>query len=143
MTTNFNHNQSRCLKKNITLTAHAIQRARERFNITSNDELKSLAANAKNKGIKIWVLDIDNYKKLGLTWNTYRYLKNKYAHNFSTQKSYYYKDKVFVFQGKNGQTLKTIVPCGACEIKLGCEKMDNQFKYYELEKIQKEQENKD
>ena len=94
-----------------------------------------MAASAKNKGIRIWTLTKENYKGLGISWDTYRYLKNKYAKHCASDKAYYYKDKVFVFQGYKGNTLKSIIPCTAEDISVACVKMDAYYKYYELDKI--------
>lgn len=109
-----NYNQSRkhnvVSYKNIKLTNHAIDRARERFNINSKDELKKLAASAKSKGIAYWGLTTDNISQIGVPYEVFvtlnRTIKSRLK---SKNKIYIYKNKIFIF-ANNGITLLTCFP---------------------------------
>lgn len=108
----------------ITLTSHSRQRAYERMNITSDDQIKRLAHAAKYKGVKIRAVNINNYSKLGLDYDTFRYLKNHYTHMYNSDAIYFYKGYVYCFSGGDSRTLKSIIPAGEEEIKTGIAKMN-------------------
>ena len=131
----YNPNAPHTKASNLKISPHAKQRAMERFGISKECEIKKLAAQAKNQGIRIWTLNRDNYKLLGLDWNTYRYLLNKYAQHYSTDKSYYFKGKVFVFGGQKSCVLKSIIPCTEEIVSEAIPKMEKDFHRYEMDKI--------
>ena len=131
----YNPHATHCKFSNIKVSPHAKQRAMERFGISKESEIKKLASRAKNNGIKIWCLNCDTYKSLGLDRNTYIYLLNKYAKHMNTDKSFYYQDRVYIFAGQNSNILKSIVPCTEEMVLAGCEKMQKDYKRYELDKI--------
>lgn len=93
----------------IKLTFHSRDRGLERLGIKNEKELRQLACNARNKGVNLDTLTIDNYKKNGLTreqmWAFKRYFHTKN----NSERIYYHKGFVFVFAGKNACTLKTVV----------------------------------
>ena len=135
ITRTYNPNATHTKAANLKISPHAKQRAMERFGISKECEIKKLAAQAKNLGIRVWTLNYSNYKALGLDWNTYRYLLNKYAHHYNTDKSYYYKDKVFVFGGQKSTVLKSIIPCTEEMVTEAIEKMEKDFHRYEMDKV--------
>ena len=110
--------------RDIKVTIHAKQRAHERLGIDKESEIQKLACTARYKGVLIRTLNSDNYEKLGITCNTFRYLKNHYGHHYNSEKIYYYRDYVFVFAGDRSRCLKSIVPCAEMDIKLGIAKLD-------------------
>lgn len=110
--------------REIKLTLHAKQRASERLNIRKESEIQKLAHSAKYKGVKIRALTPENHEDLGVSNDLYRYLKNHYGHYTNNDKSYYYKEYVYVFAGDGSRTLKTIVPCTKSDIAEAIEKLD-------------------
>lgn len=102
-------NPNRPSFRSISLTQHARQRAMERINVTSKEQLQKMALSAKLKGSLISTLAKDNYKSRGLTLGEFKYLKNHYATNASTSKSYYRNGIVYVFCGNHSRTLRTVV----------------------------------
>lgn len=93
----------------INLTSHCRQRAFERLNVTSDDQIKRMAHAAKYKGVKIKALSANNYAKLGVSYDLYRFLKNHYTHAHNSEAHYYYKGYVYCFAGGDSRTLKSIV----------------------------------
>ena len=71
--------------KDITLTKHSIDRAKERLGITSEKELKKLALQAKRQGISLKHLSKKKCKEQGLTNKEYTVLKERYycVHKFN------------------------------------------------------------
>lgn len=107
----------------ILLTHHARQRAFERFNITTDSELKKLAHSARYKGICVANLHRENYQAMNIPYRTYLYLKNKYGKHKGTDKHMYYKNMVFVFAGNKSRTLRSIIPCTQEDISKGLDKL--------------------
>lgn len=96
--------------KNITLTPHSMLRAYERLNVTTKDEVRKIACQAKYNGININSLTIHSYESKGITYPELVAIKNNYFKMSNTEKIYYYKDKLFCFRGKNAYTLVSILP---------------------------------
>lgn len=120
----YKQNFGRLPYRDIKVTLHAKQRAAERLGITKEPEIQKLAHAAKYKGVKIRALTCKNYSSFGISYNTYRYLKNHFSHNFKSEKIYYYRDFAYVFAGDRSRCLKSIVPCTAEDVALGISKLD-------------------
>lgn len=111
--------------RNIKVTYHAKQRAAERLGIYKESEIQKFAHAAKYKGVKISPLNSSNYSYYGLSYDMFRYLKNHYTHRYKTDKTYYYRNYVFVFSGDGSKSLKSIVPCYEEDMRKAIEKLDN------------------
>lgn len=102
--------RNRISYKDIKLTAHAKQRAEERYNITSSDEIRKMAVTARYNGINVSGLIINrNPEHFNLDMNTYNQLKRRFSFRTNSERIYYYKNKVFIFCGNDAKTLKTII----------------------------------
>ena len=119
-----NQNFSKIPYRDIKVTLHAKQRASERLGINKESEIQKLAHAAKYKGVKILALTTENYDEFGITYDMYRYLKNRYTHRYKSDKIYYYRDHVFVFAGDRSRCLKSIVPCYEEDMKKAIAKLD-------------------
>lgn len=104
------NNKLKISYKNFKLTSHSIQRAYERLNITSKDEIKKLAYQAKYKGINLNGVGINNYKDLGLSYEELTNFKRKFRCYTNSNNIYLYKGNVYVFGGKPNINLITIIP---------------------------------
>lgn len=114
--------------KHIKITNHAKIRAIERLHITSDEELKKLAKSAKYKGLNINTLrnSLPNPKsilsKYHLNPEDVDYFLSRY-HESNRRTYYYYKDNIWVFNGKKSSNvvLLSIIPCSEEDRKIGNE----------------------
>lgn len=117
-----NHNARNNLSyKDIKLSFHSIERARERLQLTDEKQIKKLASSAKKNGISLDKLTEERAKLLGIEGNLYdslvRFKNNKGRFRdfqFPTYKkgkesTYFYKNCFFIFGGKKDKTLITII----------------------------------
>lgn len=95
--------------KEIVVTLHAKQRAEERLKLTHIAEIRKVAASAKNKGISLRCITVDNCEGYGISKDLLKEIRQSFFYNSNSNKMYYYKGNVFVFVGKNSCTLKTVV----------------------------------
>ena len=103
---NYNHTSYRKIK----LTHHSLERACERLNLTTQDEVKQAAGRARFKGINVENLNINNYEKLNVPYSIMISIKRNFSLRTESTKLFYYKGYVYVFAGNKALTLKTIVP---------------------------------
>lgn len=94
--------------KNIKISVHAKQMAYERLGLSSEKEVQKLCANAKRNGLNMSLISMQNYEDYGLSFEHYKWLKDKY-YKCGNEAVYFYKGYFFVFAGKNNRTLKTII----------------------------------
>lgn len=102
--------KNRISHKNFKLTTHSIQRAYERLNLTSKEEIKKLAYEAKYKGINLNGVEVNNYKELGLSYEELINFKRKFKCHTNSNTIYLYKGNVYVFGGNPNVNLITIIP---------------------------------
>lgn len=95
--------------KSIKVSAHAKTRTEQRLGTASSQELQKMAFAARNKGVKIWLLNKENKKESGLDDVTYTLLKrNLQTHPSGGEHTqYFYKNNIFIFHGKY---LITVIP---------------------------------
>lgn len=94
-------------KTNIKITAHGMQRVKERTPFSSRNEILNLVAKARFYGVRINLLTKENYKDFGLSWDLYKFAKgNCYPKN--SDRLFLYRDYIFCFTGNKDKTLKTI-----------------------------------
>ena len=94
-------------KSNIRLTSHGMQRVKERTPYSVKNEILNFVAQARYYGIKIDLLNKENYKNFNLPWDLYKYVKNNcYAH--SSDRLFLFRDYIFCFTGNKDKTLKTM-----------------------------------
>lgn len=94
--------------KNIKITGHSMDRAYQRLSISSKEEVRKFASDAKNKGINLNSIREDTYRRVGLNRDEFEYL-NKSFKAMNGANLYLWKGCIFVFCGKGGNTLKTII----------------------------------
>lgn len=94
--------------KNIRISAHAKQVASERLGIFSDKELQKLSANAKRNGLNMSLLNMMNYTDYELSFEHYKWLKDKY-YCTNNEAVFFYKGFFYIFTGKHNHTLKTII----------------------------------
>lgn len=97
-------------RNKIKLTSHSRQRAMERLNITSSEQLKNMASKARNVGINLDVVNIYNYKDLNIDYNTLISMKRQFRTKNNSNKIYFYKNNMYVFGGNHACTLLTVIP---------------------------------
>ena len=95
--------------KDIKITNHAKQRAFERLKLKKENDLKKIARSAKINGIKISLLNKNNYNNYNLSNEIYEKIKRVGASNRCHGSFYYYKNFMFLFSGKKDRTLITII----------------------------------
>ena len=95
--------------KDIVVTIHAQQRAKERLNLTHVADIRKIAVAAKTKGINVKSLTYNNCQEHKISPELLKVIKQSFFINSNSNKIYYYKGNVFVFIGKKSCTLKTIV----------------------------------
>lgn len=101
----------------IKFTYHSRDRFLERLNLKSLDDLRKVAANARNKGVNLNSVNITNYEHFGMTYPALVAFKRYFKSHNKSERIYYYKDYVFIFCGKDSCTLKTVVPLREMEMK--------------------------
>lgn len=99
----------------IKLTYHSRDRSMERLNITSQDEFRKLAASARNKGVNVDALNLNNYHLFGIDYKTFAGLKRYFRTHTNSERMYYYRGFVYIFAGKDACTLKTVIPVRLAE----------------------------
>lgn len=94
-------------KTNIKITAHGMQRMKERTSMTVKNDILNLVSKARSYGIYIDQLDRYNYKDFNLSWDLYKFVKgNVYAHR--SDRLLLYRDHIYCFTGNKDRTLKTV-----------------------------------
>lgn len=101
--------------KDIKLTSHAILRANQRLRISSTNDLKKMASNAKKNGINIQELTPETYSKFGISEDAFKTIRRMFYINNSSTRIYLYKGVFFVFSGNHCRTLKTVVEMSYCK----------------------------
>lgn len=95
-------------KTNIKITAHGMQRIKERTSMSVRSDILNLVSKARCYGVHIDRLDKNNYKNFGLSKELYNFAKqNCYAHK--SDKLFLYRDHIFCFTGYKDRTLKTVL----------------------------------
>lgn len=95
--------------KDIVVTLHAQQRAKERLNLTHIADIRKIAVAAKTKGVSVKALTYNNCQDYNISPDLLTTLRQNFFFNTNSNKIYYYKGNIFVFVGKKSCTLKTIV----------------------------------
>lgn len=95
--------------KDIVVTLHAQQRAKERLNLTHIADIRKVAVAARTKGISVKALTYNNCQDYGVDPDLLRTMRQNFFFNTNSNKIYYYKGNVFVFVGKKSCTLKTVI----------------------------------
>lgn len=93
----------------IRLTFHSKDRGLERLGIQSDQQLRVKAAIARNKGLNIDAINIQNYEKHGMSYEELVSIKRQFKTHTNSEKIYFHKGFVWVFAGKNACVLKTVV----------------------------------
>lgn len=99
--------------KNIRVTNHAKDKAVTRLGTSSEKEIQKMAASAKKNGLNMNAVTMMNYESFGLSFEEYKWLKDKVFYNDKTESAYFYKGRFFVFTGQKNRSLKTIIYPGA------------------------------
>lgn len=86
-----------------------MDRARERLGLGRKEDIQKLSNSAKYKGVSLNSLRADTYEKIGLTKEEYRFIKGRFSLRNNSTYIYLYKGNLFIFVGKGGKTLKTVV----------------------------------
>lgn len=95
-------------KTNIRLTAHGMQRMKERTSASVRNDILNLVSKARSYGICVDLLDRENYSKYNIPYSLYRFAKgNVYA--YRSDRLFLYRDHIFCFTGSKDRTLKTVL----------------------------------
>lgn len=97
--------------KSIVITPHAQLRMKERSKCTHKQEIVNMVFTARYQGLNINALNKAYIRSKGLDISDelYQYLKGAFYSNTSTEIIQLYKNFIFVFCGKKGRTLKTVM----------------------------------
>jgi len=101
----------------IRLTFHSKDRSLERLGIESDQQLRTMAASARNKGYNIDALTIRNYEHLGISYEELVSVKRQFRTRTNSERIYLHKGFVWVFAGKNACVLKTVIKLRIIPIK--------------------------
>ena len=98
----------------LKISTHAHIRLTTRLSLTRKSQLLTLTRNARNLGIPIHTLSIQNFpyyqSHSNLTYPEFLSLKNRTYLKSKATKAYYYKSHIFIFEGKSSKTLTTVYP---------------------------------
>ena len=81
----------------IRLTFHSKDRSLERLGIESDQQLRTMAASARNKGYNIDALTIRNYEQLGISYEELVSVKRQFRTRTNSERIYLHKGFVWVF----------------------------------------------
>lgn len=95
-------------KTNIKVTAHGMQRMKERTSVSVRNEIISLVSKARFYGICVDLLDKENYSKYNIPYPLYKFAK-KNVYSYRSDRLYLFRDHIFCFTGSKDKTLKTVI----------------------------------
>lgn len=95
-------------KTNIKISPHAMQRIKERTELSARNDIMKYISQARYYGIQIHLLNHTNYFNFGIPENLFIYLK-KHLYNYASDRLILYRDNIFCFTGAKDRTLKTIM----------------------------------
>lgn len=110
--TNFNYNSlpKAPAKANIEISAHGMQRLKERLNITSQKAMRDHLYKVRYlKGININNLDMENYTVYGIPDDVLHYIKLYPYYNTKGHRTYLYNEYIYFFTGKQSRKFITVV----------------------------------